>query len=234
MITPGLENLILSGKARHKSVNCVYGTIYDLPVRPLTWIVITDFVFFGFHENGVSPKGNTITVNDSINHLIRFDSNSGQYDYVHRTDQVSWQDREGRPKYDSFGHTNYNCYQIHNTNVRVLILRIPNVHQTIFNMAALPRVANEPNNPIGVGADAVVFSARLVPGGTDVGFYFPNAPRHPVNPLPPTFKNTFGMNVDPETELLQPFDNDVKSFPMVQISYVEIRGEMPDGLKGSK
>lgn len=234
MITAGLEQLILEGKARYKSINCVYSGLVTLPVRELTWIVITDFIFFGFHERGASPKGTPVLEKNSVNHFIRFDSNSGQYDFIHRTDHIETYNREGTPKFNTVGHTVFNCYQIHSSTVRLLVLRIPTLHQTIINWAAVPRITNEPNNPLGYEQDALVYAARLVPGGVDSGNYYTNAIRHPVLPLPPTFKNTFGLNVNPETELVQPADPDEYSYPMIQISYVEIRGEIPDSIKGSK
>lgn len=231
MITPYLEQLIHEGKAKYKSICFAYGTLYNIPVKKESYIIIIDFDFYGFAEFGQTPK-NHITKPDSISHLIRFESQSSICDYVHRSDLIRTLIRD--ETFNVFGSKVINCYQVHSSDVKILVLRMPNLHDVTFNPAAMPRVANEPPNPRGTGVDAILYSAWMQPGGVDSGYYFPNGSLFPVLPLPANYKNTFGLNCNPETELLLPASPDQQTYPLFSVSYVEIAGTMPSNIKGSK
>jgi len=147
------------------------------------------------------------------------------------------------------GHYKFDCYLPHQNEVSVELVAFPNVPGILTTLAAAPESLSLPAPPVGYGnagfggiAQVSEFTLTLAPfpgpppGLFGIGLPLTRIHTDPVQPLAHIIQNGMEIGVSAATAIQPPDfteDQQIRDFPIVDIQYVEITGNMPGDIQAS-
>lgn len=158
MITPKLEELILSGNAQYKNYAGGWGAIYTIPCPVGKYMVITDITITDLRTSGDGGTGGGLALKITDG-LV---SNSFLF--------FSYVQDGGQQPIDRRGQNKQDTYILLKKDVRLRFARIPTAFAGI-DFAICPEIANEPLAPLGYGSTNVLKALDF--NGLGAGNYCP-------------------------------------------------------------
>jgi len=234
MITPKLEQLIWEGKANFKMFNLGGSGVGTIPLDPSTFAVITDIYCYGFDNFGedLEEKDKLLV------HTLHLESKTGRDSITFRSNG-GFYDLGGAPGeniqiHDGFFH--FQTYFVHQEQIRVDIASIQNPEIWVQVTAATDILAN--NKPAPLQYDNSVNTIQQIDlQGAGIQEYVPIGRRTKGAALPPDYREQFTADIRTATRIKganQTEREQVYSYPLVNVAYIVIKGELSEHLGGSK
>lgn len=229
MITPGLEKLILCGKAKYKTVS-IGGSGVGTILVPATalYIVLVDIIWNGFND---VPSFETETNYDNLTakqiHTLRL--RNGKEDIIYNfRDSFS---RGGASTVPFFGPAGqYNTFILAKQNIQVEIFKFGSPKLTTWITDTIPSTSNEPDQPNGYGNATTIRSIRTANGAEISSMGLPVDPGGVL--YGPRTRNEFFDDITnfpaDENKLRSPtLSASSYGFPLITFGIVEVN-EVPD------
>ena len=253
MISAGLEQLILTGKAVWRQVSVGASGTLRIRVPENKFIVITDFTYFHFLD---SENNTNILLDDqafianfteylkkSI-HTIRFKSKCSTNSFIVKEPVQFFSEFFDLAKFiTSNHHVKFDTYMIHDEDVVIEIISQYFGDQAFILTFAQPNIDNKMNNsPFGhadINTTLVqLFGSNLIPVPSDM--QIKQLIDNYTGVIPPSGFDVNNLQfpyVQNITTLLYGGGGTAnieffRNLPIINISYVEINGKKPDTIQG--
>lgn len=230
MIPTQLERLILCEKAVFKTVAVGRSGVCVLPVEEKRFIVITNFTYFNFIDF-TSPDDIFANLDRSV-HQLNFSSPKSQNHFIIR-DDLHIITGPG-PVELTCPHGHYaeeNLYLVHESDVTVEIIAAPEVAATVSTGGIPPNRLKTPDPPVSYGTDpATAIPSTISEAFGATGEYQPLTRKFsPPSALTPFLVGSLRYPVNAATALNPTFTGNgsgQRSYPIVNIGYVEVRRQL--------
>jgi len=220
MLTTGLERAIQKGMAFYKTFALGGSGVGTIPVSKNKFIVIIDFTYFPFVDQppSESPEDFVIFLQKRSVYQLVFQSKTSQNHYIIRNPI-----RLGDITELSTDPIKFDTYLVHEANVQIDIVNVPNSEGWITTFATLPSLSQELPLPVGYG----ILGAGL-PAVRKIDFsptqeYLPLTKKRD-NIATTNYREQFRADVNAANALNNIFTqqpNGNYSYPILNVSYVE-------------
>lgn len=218
MLTTGLESWIQKGKAEFKTF-CFGGSgVGTIPIPKNKFIIITDFDYFYFSDFVDFPDTLSRTV-----FQVQFRSQKSTNHFIIRNDVIPI----GNPPdiaLLAIGYFKKDTYMVHEGNVQLDIVNVPDTETWVTTYSTLPSVSNEAPQPVGYGVLAAGQPATRRIDFSATENYLPLTKLRDDIPAGNFYREQFKVDVNAANKL-NPVNADPTignySYPIMNISYVE-------------
>lgn len=234
MITPILENMILSGKARYKTFSTGGSGVATIqcPKNSL-YIIVVDFIWHPFADLNLETEANWDTLTGKQIHTMRMRNGKNTFIYNFR-DSYSTGNRAAATGFVPFfpSAKQYNTYIISKQDIQIDIFKFAQPKLAAWQYDQVPITTNEPDQPHGYARQTAV--RKITTGSGAIINTIGNFRDPAVTPDNPANRNEFFDDIltppagGDDNKLANPgVIPNVFCFPLVTFGIVEVN-ETPD------
>lgn len=165
MITPLLEKLILSGKAKFMTANLGGGGAGTIPCPDSQIIVVTSFIWNPFNDLDMNQE--SIKIDQRTLHTFRMRADGKEAAYNIRDNFYQFTAPDGQVYLQFNSAQQYNCYFVAKSTIQTGITIFEGNESWGVDFSLIPASANEPDNN-GYGFSPVLRSVQTVNRNIDI------------------------------------------------------------------
>jgi len=227
MITPLIEQALVSGKGKFRTWSSMFAGVSKIRVPLNTYIIITDITINMFQAtSNASEFVNFVKSDEYCLHTIDFFSQRGPRNSLLIRNEFSSQiDGEGRQYIKNSEPIHFDLFLKHDSDVYISILRIFGLPNAISTLMTPLDNTKEPQPPVGYGTTLPTLT-RLEDAGSNI--YFPCGSKEALNNILTSgslAREIPSVNAESGNILYngnEPLFN--TEGPIINISYVEFTG----------